>query len=85
MSYISVMFVETRRVGLLVQLRRSCSALSLKHSATRLNDKIKYCLVITLVCNTLSIREGAPATPTIIGVGRKGGGSDRRRASCKII
>ena len=32
------------------------------------------------MCNTLSIREGAPATPTIIGVGRKGAGSDRKRA-----
>ena len=52
----------------------------MKHNATTLNDKIKYCLAITLVCNTLSIREGAPATPTIIGVGRKGAGSDRKRA-----
>ena len=82
---ISVIFEETKGVGLLVQFRGKCSVLSMKHIATTLNDKIKYCLAITLVCNTLSIREGAPATPTIIGVGRKGAGSDRRRASCKII
>ena len=66
-------------------IQKNVQSAFMKHSATRLNDKIKYCLVITLVCNTLSIREGAPATPTIIGVGRKGAGSDRRRASSKII